>query len=185
MDTEVPRPKYLRSVEHLPISPTRDEEAKRNRYRKFLKIRTLVFFVLAVCFLSLGIFLLVRYHQPDGSSIGRSCGILFTVLGASFAIITSIYCPTFIKLLSSRSGSVVYHPKSAEALTKMKYPRHNFEKTPSLPPPPMALAMGLPRVLPPAPYPPTGVFVEPSAPPLPSPLLPPPPPYTEVEKMQL
>lgn len=54
----------------------------------------------------------------------------------------------------------------------MKYPRHEMEKMPSIPLP-MA-AMGLPRVLPPAPPYPTGVLVEPSAP----------PPYTEVEKVQ-
>ncbi|CDS36430.1 metacestode specific membrane protein 1 [Echinococcus multilocularis] len=171
MDTEVLRPKYLHNVQHLPTSPSRDEEAKRTRYRKFLKIRTLVFFVLVVCFLSLGIFLLVRYNQPNGSSVARSCGILFTVLGVAFAITTSVYCPTFIKLIASRSGSVVYHPKSAEALTKMRYPRHKVEKMPPIPPP-MATTE-LPRVLPPAPFP-TGMFVEPSAP----------PPYSEVEKMQ-
>ncbi|EUB56458.1 hypothetical protein EGR_08680 [Echinococcus granulosus] len=192
MDTEVPRPKYLHNVQHLPTSPSRDEEAKRTRYRKFLKIRTLVFFALAVCFLSLGIFLLVRYNQPNGltyqaaillvlynddtwastgSSVARSCGILFTVLGVAFAITTSVYCPTFIKLIASRSGSVIYHPKSAEALTKMRYPRHKVEKMPPIPP--TMATMGLPRVLPPAPFP-TGVFVEPSAP----------PPYSEVEKMQ-
>ncbi|KAL5966166.1 hypothetical protein TSMEX_006095 [Taenia solium] len=172
MDTEVPRPKYLHNVDHLPTSPTREEEVKRTRYRKFLKIRTLVFFTLAICFLALGIFLLIRYKQPDGSSVARSCGILFTVLGAAFAIITSVYCPTFIKLVSSRSGSVVYHPKSAEALTKMKYPRHEMERMPSIPP--SMAAMGLPRVLPPAPPFLMSVSVEPSAP----------PPYTEVEKVQ-
>ncbi|VDK37027.1 unnamed protein product [Taenia asiatica] len=204
MDTEVPRPKYLHNVDHLPTSPTREEEVKRTRYRKFLKIRTLVFFTLAICFLALGIFLLIRYKQPDGltyqeaiflalydddtwsstgnlvslhknirSSVARSCGILFTVLGAAFAIITSVYCPTFIKLVSSRSGSVVYHPRSAEALTKMKYPRHEMERMPSIPP--SMAAMGLPRVLPPAPPYPMSVSVEPSAP----------PPYTEVEKCNI
>lgn len=66
MDIEVPRPKYLRNVDHLPTSPTREEEVKRTRYRKFLKIRTLVFFALAICFLALGIFLLIRYKQPEG-----------------------------------------------------------------------------------------------------------------------
>lgn len=66
METTVPRPKCLRNVGPLPTSPTREEEVKRSQYRKFLKIRTFIFFVLAIIFLSLGIFLLIRYYGPTG-----------------------------------------------------------------------------------------------------------------------
>ncbi|KAM7534233.1 hypothetical protein Aperf_G00000108091 [Anoplocephala perfoliata] len=169
MEDAVPRPKCLRNVGPLPISPTREEEAKRSQYRKFLKIRTLVFCVLAVGFFSLGTFLIVRYSGPTGSSVARACGILFTVFGIAFFIITAVYCPTFTKLVSSRSASVAYHPKSAEALTKLHYPRQPLDKAPQILPMPVPL----PQVLPMVPLP-SQVFIEPSAP----------PPYTEFDKTQ-
>ncbi|KAM3177406.1 hypothetical protein ACTXT7_004622 [Hymenolepis weldensis] len=170
METTVPRPKYLREVGPLPTTPTRDDEVKRLEYYKFLKIRTFTFLALAVAFLSLGIFLLIRYNRPDGSSTVRGCGILFTTLGIAFTIITSVYFPTFTKLISSKSASVVYHPKSAEALTKFNYPRQPFEKVPQI----SSMPIPLPQVLPTAP-PPMHIFMEPSAP----------PPYSEFDKTQL
>lgn len=66
MEASVPRPKFLREVDPLPTGPNRDDERKRQEYRKFLKIRTLVFLAMAIVFLSLGIFLLVRFHGPNG-----------------------------------------------------------------------------------------------------------------------
>nr|CDS30955.1 metacestode specific membrane protein 1 [Hymenolepis microstoma] len=171
METIVPRPRCLRGVDPLPTTPTRDDEVKRQEYRKFLKIRTYIFFALTVTFLSLGIFLLIRYDGPNRSSTARGCGIIFTVLGITLAIITSVYFPTFTKLVSSKSASIAYNPKSAEALTKLSYPRQPLDKVPQI----SSMQIPLPYVLPTAP-PPMPAFMEPNAPP--------PPPYSEFDKMQ-
>lgn len=59
------RQAYLPNVDVQPTEHTPAEKTQRSRYRKFLKIRTLVFAALTIVFLPLGLFLIAYFQGPD------------------------------------------------------------------------------------------------------------------------
>lgn len=63
---ESDEPKPIHGAERMAIEPSQRDRTKKSEYRKFLKIRTLVFGALAVVFLLIGLPLVIVFKEKRG-----------------------------------------------------------------------------------------------------------------------
>ncbi|KAM7534170.1 hypothetical protein Aperf_G00000108911 [Anoplocephala perfoliata] len=119
-ETEEPKP--LHGAERMAVEPSQRDRAKKARYRKFLKIRTLVFGVLAVVFLVIGLPLVIVFKDTRGHA-AWALGLLVSIIGGACTLIFLIYLPVFMRVMATRSQTAIYQPRTAEALHESPYPR--------------------------------------------------------------
>ncbi|KAL5104081.1 hypothetical protein TcWFU_003715 [Taenia crassiceps] len=114
----------------MEVSPSRRDRIKQSEYRKFLKIRTIVFGILAFAFFAVGLPLVICFKEAQGRAIW-AIGLMSLVLSTVCALIFLIYLPIFMRVMATRSDTAVYHPRTAEALKDSPYPRQTDVESPS------------------------------------------------------
>nr|CDS30959.1 metacestode specific membrane protein 1 [Hymenolepis microstoma] len=108
-------------TERLPISPTEADFAKKERFRRNLKIIFIVFCLFTLAFLTPGIYLAV--HHGSHTAHLSILGYVLIALG-NVALITSIVSGNlFFRLVYTISESKIYFPKQADQLRSKPYPR--------------------------------------------------------------
>ncbi|VDK38029.1 unnamed protein product [Taenia asiatica] len=117
-------PKPLRGTVQMEVGPSHRDQIKRSEYRKFLKIRTIVFGILASVFSVVGLTLVICFKGAVGCAIW-AIGLISLVLSAVCALIFLIYLPIFMRVMATRSDTAAYHPRTAEALKDVS----NFRQT--------------------------------------------------------
>uniref|UniRef100_A0A0R3TNB9 Transmembrane protein 188 n=1 Tax=Rodentolepis nana TaxID=102285 RepID=A0A0R3TNB9_RODNA len=106
----------------LPIRPTEADFAKKERFRRNLKIVFIIFCLLTAIFLAAGIYL-ATLHPGRRVFYLNLAGYILIVLG-NLALITSIISGNlFFRLIYTISESKVYVPKQADQLRSKPYPR--------------------------------------------------------------
>uniref|UniRef100_A0A5K3FJC8 Uncharacterized protein n=1 Tax=Mesocestoides corti TaxID=53468 RepID=A0A5K3FJC8_MESCO len=115
--------RILSGTSRLGTEPSRRDVIKRSEYRKFLKIRTIVFGSLAAGFLTVGLTLIFVFQNTKTSRELWVVGLLSSILGGVCAFIFVIYLPVFMRVMASRSETVAYQSRPADALKNSTYPR--------------------------------------------------------------
>ncbi|KAL5969319.1 hypothetical protein TSMEX_002961 [Taenia solium] len=129
-NTSEDEPKLLRGTVQMEVGPSHRDQIKRSEYRKFLKIRTVVFGILAFAFSVVGLPLVICFKEAVGCAIW-AIGLISLVLSSVCALIFLIYLPIFMRVMATRSDTAAYHPRTAEALKDSPYPRQTDIASPS------------------------------------------------------
>ncbi|EUB58517.1 Protein argonaute-2 [Echinococcus granulosus] len=123
--------KPLRGIVQMEVGPSHRDRIKQSEYRKFLKIRTIVFGIVAFVFFVVGLPLVLCSKETGGRVIWAT-GLMSLVLGGVCALIFFIYLPIFMRVMATRSETAAYHPRTAEALRDSPYPRQTDIAVPSI-----------------------------------------------------
>ncbi|CDS36375.1 Beta tubulin autoregulation binding site [Echinococcus multilocularis] len=123
--------KPLRGIVQMEVGPSHRDRIKQSEYRKFLKIRTIIFGIVAFVFFVVGL-PLVLYSKETRGRVIWAIGLMSLVLGGVCALIFFIYLPIFMRVMATRSETAAYHPRTAEALRDSPYPRQTDIAVPSI-----------------------------------------------------
>ncbi|VDD80278.1 unnamed protein product [Mesocestoides corti] len=108
-------------VTRLPTAPTSEDVMKSDKFRKKVKILSIILTILTVFILAIGIYLVADVGRSNAGLEILGCVMIVLGLGLLASLVFS--ASLFLRLVSSFSETKIYRPKSADALQLKPYPR--------------------------------------------------------------
>uniref|UniRef100_A0A5K3EP49 Miff domain-containing protein n=1 Tax=Mesocestoides corti TaxID=53468 RepID=A0A5K3EP49_MESCO len=102
-------------------SPTSEDVMKSDKFRKKVKILSIILTILTVFILAIGIYLVADVGRSNAGLEILGCVMIVLGLGLLASLVFS--ASLFLRLVSSFSETKIYRPKSADALQLKPYPR--------------------------------------------------------------